>query len=468
MGVSHVATRAGALLVGDCSPGGDWPATRLDLASQVLQLVNSYRASKGLSTLRETPTLSASATWKTRHMAWLLYLTHDDPAPPTARTFLDRITACGYSGSAGENIAFGYSTPQAVFDAWLNSAGHKANIENSSWRVTGVAAAQGSNGSMYWTQDFGATDDSGTPPPPPPPPPPPTPPPPVAPPPPPPVAPPPPPPPPPPVAPPAPPGASSPFNAVAPSIAGEAVEGQPLVASSGSWVGATSYSYEWLLCDDASSCSDIRGVTTASYTPTSADVGSRLRVAVTASNSFASATAISASTAPVAASAAPAPAPPPPSVTPPPASPPPPPASPPPSAPAPPTQPPPAVQALAAPAIAASTFRVVERHKAVHGGRAMQVLLSVCGAGPGSLRAVVWERRVDHHRTVVEKFFTRLLVPSEAGCHDYALEWPVEDAFFGSGVHRVVLHVRDALGRLSRGVFRSYRVSDPAPGSRSR
>ncbi len=95
----------------------------------------------------------------------------------------------------------------------------------------------------------------------------------------------------------------------------------------------------------------------------------------------------------------------------------------------------------------------------------MYVLLSVCGGASGPLRAVVWERRVDHRRTVVEKFFTRSLAAGVGGCHDNALEWPVEDAFFGSGVHRVVLHVRDALGRLSKGVARSYRMSEPKPRS---
>ena len=103
-------------------------------------------------------------------MAYYGYMAHDDPAPPVARTWFQRVQACGYAGfGAGENIAYGYTTPQSVMNAWLNSPGHKANIENPSYRVIGVGVA---GSTIFWSQDFGTTDDSGGGPPPPPPPPP--------------------------------------------------------------------------------------------------------------------------------------------------------------------------------------------------------------------------------------------------------------------------------------------------------
>lgn len=53
--------------------------------------------------------------------------------------------------SAGENIAKGQSTPQAVVNAWMNSSGHRANILNSSYNKIGVGyVASG----KYWTQMF--------------------------------------------------------------------------------------------------------------------------------------------------------------------------------------------------------------------------------------------------------------------------------------------------------------------------
>lgn len=35
--------------------------------------------------------------------------------------------------TAGENIAYGQRTPQAVVNAWMNSNGHRANILNTSF-----------------------------------------------------------------------------------------------------------------------------------------------------------------------------------------------------------------------------------------------------------------------------------------------------------------------------------------------
>ena len=74
-------------------------------------------------------------------MAYYGYMQHDDPAPPIARLWYQRVQACGYAGSGmGENIAYGYPTPQDVMNGWLNSPGHKANIENASYRAIGVGA----------------------------------------------------------------------------------------------------------------------------------------------------------------------------------------------------------------------------------------------------------------------------------------------------------------------------------------
>ncbi len=149
-------------LVGDCTPGTSWAAGRSDLATAVIKLVNAHRASLGLRTLSVSPALTRSAVWKARHMATYRYMGHDDPAPPVARTVAERIVACGYSGGWGENIAEGYPTAASVVAAWLASPGHKANIENPSYVVTGSGAAVASGGITLWAQDFGSSNDSGT------------------------------------------------------------------------------------------------------------------------------------------------------------------------------------------------------------------------------------------------------------------------------------------------------------------
>jgi uncharacterized protein YkwD len=154
-----VAWPATAAAVGDCTPASSWPAARADLATQVVTLVNAHRATLGLQPLAVSPTLTAAATWKARHMAAYGYMTHDDPGPPVARTAGDRIAACAYPGAMwGENIAEGYNTAQAVLDGWLSSPDHRANIENPDYRATGVGAA---GSPVYWSQTFGAVVDAG-------------------------------------------------------------------------------------------------------------------------------------------------------------------------------------------------------------------------------------------------------------------------------------------------------------------
>jgi uncharacterized protein YkwD len=154
------APPAAGAAAGGCTPADAWPAARSDLAAQVVVLVNAHRAQLGLEPLAISPTLTAAATWKARHMAAYDYMDHDDPAPPVARTAGQRIADCGYPQAAwGENIAEGYKTAQAVVDGWLASPGHRANIEDPSFRATGVGAA---GSPLYWAQTFGSVLDAGS------------------------------------------------------------------------------------------------------------------------------------------------------------------------------------------------------------------------------------------------------------------------------------------------------------------
>ena len=72
------------------------------------------------------------------------------------RTPFDRMVSAGYSRScaAGENIA-GNQTPAATVQAWLDSAGHCANIMNSEFKALGVGQVNGGPYGGYWVQNFG-------------------------------------------------------------------------------------------------------------------------------------------------------------------------------------------------------------------------------------------------------------------------------------------------------------------------
>ena len=150
-------TGAGAATTGDCAPAPSWPAAQPAGARAVLAAVNAHRATRGLAPLRLSTSLVASAAWKARHMAAYNYMAHDDPAPPVARSFFDRVAACGYRGGAGENIARWYASAAAVVQAWLAEPGHRANIEGN-WSTTGIAVAVSGTGMPYWVEDFGAGD----------------------------------------------------------------------------------------------------------------------------------------------------------------------------------------------------------------------------------------------------------------------------------------------------------------------
>src|SRR5262249_14364093 len=93
--------------------------------------------------------------------------------------------------------------------------------------------------------------------------------------------------------------AAPPSNTAAPSVSGSAQVGQVLSASPGSWSGTApiSYAYQWRRCDSSGSAgADIAGATASSYSAVTADQGSTLRVAVTATNAAGSSTASSAAT----------------------------------------------------------------------------------------------------------------------------------------------------------------------------
>jgi len=88
-------------------------------------------------------------------------------------------------------------------------------------------------------------------------------------------------------------GISSPVNTVLPTVGGTPQVGQTMVATQGTWTGATSFSYQWVWGDTGVS---ISGATTLSYVPVSGDIGHTLEIKVTATNSAGSTSATSLST----------------------------------------------------------------------------------------------------------------------------------------------------------------------------
>ena len=137
------------------SPDQTPPATNPDgkttWAEEYMELVNDHRTSLGLRSLVHSPDLETIATEHSKNMALgVVAFGHTG--------FSERCTegrmALGGGNWCAENVAGGQQTPQAVVNSWMNSTGHRANIESSRGTHTGFGYYKSASGKYYWTQIF--------------------------------------------------------------------------------------------------------------------------------------------------------------------------------------------------------------------------------------------------------------------------------------------------------------------------
>ena len=134
---------------------GNLTAVESDVSQQakdVLSLVNAERTKNGLKELTLSSDLVDIANTKAKDMADNNYFSHTSP---TYGSPFEMLQSFGITyKSAGENIAAGQKTAQAVMDSWLNSSGHRANILGSSYTELGVGYVSGGSYGTYWVQEF--------------------------------------------------------------------------------------------------------------------------------------------------------------------------------------------------------------------------------------------------------------------------------------------------------------------------
>lgn len=119
------------------------------LEQEVFRLINIIRVENGLTPFKEDWELSRVARYKSQDMKDKNYFSHTSP---TFGSPYDMMKSFGITyRSAGENIAYGFSTAAKVVDGWMNSAGHKKNILNPNYTHMGVGYVKSGN---YWTQMF--------------------------------------------------------------------------------------------------------------------------------------------------------------------------------------------------------------------------------------------------------------------------------------------------------------------------
>ena len=106
-----------------------------------MELVNVERQKNGLKELKIDPELAKVARLKSADMRDNNYFSHQSP---TYGSPFEMMKQFGISyRTAGENIAAGQRTPEAVVRGWMNSSGHSANILNPNFTHIGVGYVEG-------------------------------------------------------------------------------------------------------------------------------------------------------------------------------------------------------------------------------------------------------------------------------------------------------------------------------------
>lgn len=117
---------------------------------QVVDLVNAERAKGGLNPLTVSQEVQNAAQVRAGEIIQSFSHTRPNGASPFTALNEQNLK---YT-AAGENIAAGQATPQAVMDSWMNSSGHRANIMNPDFTHIGVGYIEGGGYKTNWVQLF--------------------------------------------------------------------------------------------------------------------------------------------------------------------------------------------------------------------------------------------------------------------------------------------------------------------------
>lgn len=124
------------------------------MAQEVIRLVNIERAKEGEAPLQYHAKLQEAAMVRAKEIS--IYYSHRRPDGRSSDT---AISEAGVGCPDGENIAYGYGTPEAVMTAWMKSPGHKAAILRISSTHIGVGFYKATNGRYYWVQEFSSNPE---------------------------------------------------------------------------------------------------------------------------------------------------------------------------------------------------------------------------------------------------------------------------------------------------------------------
>jgi len=120
----------------------------ISITDEILRLVNVHRESLGLSALEKNQTAEQMSIDHTNYMISIADINHDNFGERSS-VLREQENAT----AAAENVANFYPDAASVVNGWLESTGHRENIEGN-YTYTGIAAIKDSNGRYYYTQIF--------------------------------------------------------------------------------------------------------------------------------------------------------------------------------------------------------------------------------------------------------------------------------------------------------------------------
>lgn len=118
------------------------------IEEEIFNLVNKHRTSKGLPTLKVSNLANKLAKAHNQYMIDQRNISHDGFEQRANTLFMDE-----KAKNVGENVAAGQKTAKQVMDAWLQSEGHKKNMEGDFTHI-GISAIKNKSGTYYFTQLF--------------------------------------------------------------------------------------------------------------------------------------------------------------------------------------------------------------------------------------------------------------------------------------------------------------------------
>ena len=120
-----------------------------EIEIEILELINAHRISVDLQPLEALDIIKGVAFGHTDFMIEEGQITHAN--------FFQRQASLERNADAvrvGENLAFAFTNAESVVRAWLNSEGHRENIEDDEYTHFDISAEKDENGRWYYTNIF--------------------------------------------------------------------------------------------------------------------------------------------------------------------------------------------------------------------------------------------------------------------------------------------------------------------------